>query len=356
MRKRILIAEDGAVSRRMLGTLLDDWGYSVTEVEDGAAALMELESDHAPQLAILDWMMPGLNGTEVVRELRKAKLASYTYVLLLTAKTDKSDILLGLDAGADDYLTKPFDAPELQARLRVGERIMDLQDRLNGALSASEFRASHDALTGLYNRGMIVGLLEREVARCEREGARLGTILADVDHFKAINDTYGHGAGDQVLLEIAGRMQRSLRSYDFLGRYGGEEFLIVAPDCGTDDVQEVGERLRQSIAKNPISLGDVSLRVTISLGATVASASENVGSLLKRADLALYAAKGDGRNRVHFMPAPQGATPALGESDLGSCSDFTQAASDAQLPVAPLGMIGPVLIGAASAMTEEKSA
>jgi two-component system, cell cycle response regulator len=337
METRILIAEDGAVSRRLLHRLLDDWGYGVIEVQNGTEALNVLQSADAPKLAILDWMMPGLNGTEVVQELRKTKPASYTYVLLLTAKSDKSDILVGLDSGADDYLTKPFDPQELRARLHVGERIIDLQNRLTDALAASEFRACHDALTGLYNRGMIVSLLQREMARCSRAGRKLGAILADVDHFKAINDTYGHGTGDRVLLEIAGRMQSSLRSYDFLGRYGGEEFLVVTPDCEPEDIQEVAERLRKAVAKDSISLGDVRLRVTISLGATIA-ASADVGTLLKQADMALYAAKGGGRNRVHFRPDPEsGAHLELGAD---SYADLMRAAPGRHNSTAHLEMKG----------------
>lgn len=304
MGARVLIAEDGAVSRLLLRKLLDEWGYTVHEVEDGPAALKELQKEDAPKLAILDWMMPGLNGPEVVQNLRQIKPVPYIYVLLLTAKTDKSDILVGLESGADDYLTKPFDAQELRARLRVGERILHLQQRLECALAASEFRASHDALTGLYNRGVIMGLLERETSRCSREGAALGTILADVDHFKAINDTYGHATGDQVLLETAARMQSSLRAYDFLGRYGGEEFLIITPGCGLNDTEEVAERLRLAVAKNPIRVGEITLNVTISLGATVADSSEGLTELLKRTDLALYDAKQAGRNNVKFRLVP----------------------------------------------------
>lgn len=302
MATNILIAEDGPVSRRFLRRLLDGWGFAVMEVEDGPAALEELQKPDAPKLAILDWMMPGLNGTDVVRQLRKTRSGSYTYVLLLTAKTEKSDVLIGLESGADDYLTKPFDAQELRARLRVGERIIHLQKCLECALSASEFRASHDALTGLYNRAMIMSLLEREAGRCLREGTQLGIILADVDRFKSINDTYGHESGDHALLETAGRMQSSLRSYDFLGRYGGEEFLIVAPGCRPADIRDIAERLRQSVAKEPIRVGNNNLKVTISLGVTVANPPEALGTLLKRADLALYDAKEAGRNAVKFKP------------------------------------------------------
>jgi two-component system cell cycle response regulator len=305
MSTKVLIAEDGAVSRRLLKTMLDEWGYTVLEVQDGVAALQELQKIQAPKLAILDWMMPGLDGPEVVQQLRTARTASYTYVLLLTAKTDKSDILAGLDSGADDYLTKPFDAHELRARLRVGERILQLQERLESALAASEFRASHDPLTGLYNRGTIVSLLEREANRCLREGITMGAILADVDRFKSINDSYGHGAGDEVLLEVAGRMQSSLRSYDFLGRYGGEEFLIALPGCGFTDTQEIAERLRQSVAGRPLEVGNISIKVTLSFGATVVNVAENIGALLQRADMALYDAKRSGRNMVKFQPDPK---------------------------------------------------
>jgi two-component system cell cycle response regulator len=320
MGTKILIAEDGAVSRRLLRMLLDNWGYTVTEVVDGAAALKELQKPDAGKLAILDWEMPGLNGTEVVRQLRNTRPASYIYVLLLTARTDKSDVLAGLDSGADDYLTKPFDERELRARLRVGERIIYLQERLECALAASEFRASHDALTGLYNRAMIVSLLEREAGRCSREQGAMGAILADVDHFKSVNDTYGHGAGDQVLLEIAGRMQSRVRAYDFLGRYGGEEFLIVAPGCGPKETQEVAERLRQAVAKDPIRVGDNDLTMTISFGATVACPADDLSTLLKRADLALYEAKQAGRNRVAFKPAPKIETTATAEGALPALS------------------------------------
>ncbi|HEY6351456.1 MAG TPA: diguanylate cyclase [Candidatus Angelobacter sp.] len=305
MTRKVLVAEDETVSRRLLASILERSGYSVTQTMDGAAALKELQhSGDPPKLAILDWMMPGLNGPGVIQELRKANNDSYTYVLLLTAKNEKSDVLAGLAAGADDYLSKPFDAGELLARVRVGERILDLQGRLEYALAASKFRAAHDALTGLYNRGTIMDLLQREAARCTRETSSLGVVLADVDYFKRINDTFGHDVGDHVLLEIAGRMHSSLRSYDLLGRYGGEEFLVVAPGCGFRDVHEIGERLRQSVAGKLMSIGKKNLNVTISLGSSVTTRAGNIALLLKSADLALYDAKAAGRNIFKFRPTP----------------------------------------------------
>jgi diguanylate cyclase (GGDEF)-like protein len=293
--------------------MLSSWGYSVTVVEDGTAALRELESNDAPKLALLDWMMPGLEGPEVVRQIRKSRPDSYVYVLLLTARSERSDLLLGLASGADDFLTKPFDALELRARLSVGERIIDLQNRLAGALMASEFRASHDTLTGVYNRGMIMNLLEREKSRCVREGAPLTVFLADVDHFKSVNDTYGHSAGDQVLLEVATRIKSALRSYDILGRYGGEEFLVVTPGCGPNDAPTVADRIRQSVGETPIRVGDINLNVTISLGGAWANRTENISTLLKRADEALYEAKDAGRNTCRFrLEEETGSLPQLG--------------------------------------------
>jgi two-component system, cell cycle response regulator len=323
MAKSILIADDDAVSRRLLRKLLDQWGYIVTEVTDGRAALKALVKPLAPKLAILDWMMPGLDGPEVVQQLRQARLSSYTYVLLLTAKTGKSDTLAGLDAGADDYLTKPCDAQELRARLRVGERILELQGSLENALAASEFRASHDGLTGLYNRPTIMAFLQREINRSVREGKTTGVILADVDHFKSVNDTYGHAAGDQVLLEIAGRMHGTLRSYDFLGRYGGEEFLIVAPGCGPVETQEVAERLRQAVARVPICAEGIRLKSTISLGAGVADSSAIIGPLLQHIDSALYEAKREGRNRVAFAPMPEDHAVSASDFPLPAGNGFS---------------------------------
>lgn len=281
------------------------------EAEDGLTALKLLQEPLAPQIAILDWMMPGMHGPEVVQKLRQSKPSSYTYILLYTAKSDKADVLTGLNSGADDYLTKPCDARELRARLRVGERIIELQSSLQNALSASEFRATHDALTGLYNRGAIIGLLQREVTRCLREGSSVGVMLGDIDHFKSVNDTYGHAAGDQVLLETAGRMHSALRSYDFLGRYGGEEFLVVAPGCGPADIEGLAERLRLALARTPVRLGEKSLNVTISIGASIAGGSADIEALLSRVDAALYTAKRDGRDRVRFAPVPQEEQVAL---------------------------------------------
>lgn len=310
---KILIADDSPVSRRILEAFLVKRDYDVISVADGEEALRLLSREDAPRLAVLDWMMPGLEGTRVCHKLREQQGDKpYVYVLLLTARTEKADLLKGLDSGADDYITKPFDPPELLARLRVGRRILDLQDKLIAAGDELRFRASHDTLTGVSNRAFILDTLRREQSRQQREGGSFGIIMVDLDYFKTINDTYGHLCGDTVLRETAKIMQASLRPYDVVGRYGGEEFLIVVPRSDAPSAQRVAERIRKAIAAKPILTPAGEIRVTASFGVaanTDASSTESQ-HLLQRADDALYRAKQNGRNRSELAvvsPFPEAA-------------------------------------------------
>jgi len=264
---RILIAEDDPVSRHLLETFLSKWGYEVMVSAEGADAWRKLQPDDAPRLAILDWMMPGISGLEVCREVRKGPPEPYIYILLLTAKDRKHDVLEGLEAGADDYLTKPFDPHELRARLRAGRRILELQEQLIQAREQLRTEATHDSLTGVWNRAAILEILHRELARSQRERTPVAAVLADLDHFKKINDTYGHLAGDAVLREVTRRMSATLRPYDALGRYGGEEFLIVAPGCDTPKALKVAERLRDCVSQEPVDIFEGPLSITLSAGA-----------------------------------------------------------------------------------------
>jgi diguanylate cyclase (GGDEF)-like protein len=297
---KILVAEDDLVTRRMLQAYLEKWGYEVVTVSDGQQAWQLLQNDNAPRLAILDWMMPGLDGTSVCREVRRNNVQPYIYLILLTARGYQEDVIMGLEAGADEYLTKPFDPYELRARLRAGARIVELQDSLIQARDALRDQAMHDPLTRLLNRRATMDALLGELNRCGREEKPLTAMMVDLDHFKSVNDRYGHPAGDAVLCEVSRRLRISSRTYDVVGRIGGEEFLIVAPGCGAAQGVAQAERLREVVGTQPITFKDLSINVTISVGvATMLHPKHDaIEVLLGLADQALYRAKAGGRNRV----------------------------------------------------------
>jgi diguanylate cyclase (GGDEF)-like protein len=257
-------------------------------------------------------MMPGMTGVEVCRRIRQRDSEPYTYILLLTSKSQKEDLIEGMDAGADDYITKPFDQNELQVRLRAGTRLVDLQSQLLKAREDLRDQATRDSLTRLWNRSSILNELARELARSEREARPLGVVIVDLDHFKHINDTYGHLAGDAVLREAARRMQNSIRQYDSIGRYGGEEFLILFPGCSEVDCFAQADRLRKQLGHAEMSVNDSSLRVTASFGVTIAMPGENCSqeALIRKADEALYVAKKSGRNRVELLSCQPTAAEA----------------------------------------------
>jgi two-component system cell cycle response regulator len=296
----VLIADDDPMFRRILQSWLENWGYRVIVAEDGAQAWNTLQSEHPPELLILDWIMPEIDGTELCRRIRERQRSPYQYILLATGKDDKQDVVRGLESGADDYLTKPFDRNELRARLRVGRRILTLQRDLIGARDELRFQATHDVLTGIWNRGAVLDLLDLELERSARAQTATSVLMIDLDHFKKINDTHGHLAGDVVLREVANRIAQSVRSYDLVGRYGGEEFLVVLPACDKAEVEQSANRIRLAIASAPILAASSEIPVTASIGATVvagaATASEK--EALLAADKALYDAKNRGRNRV----------------------------------------------------------
>jgi two-component system, cell cycle response regulator len=308
---RILIAEDDPVSRRVLQAQLSKWGYEVLVTTNGLDAWDILQQSDAPKLVILDWMMPSMDGTEVIQKLRQRGESAYVYVLLLTAKGLREDVVAGLEAGADDYLVKPFDAHELKARIRTGARILDLQDQLVAAQMALREEATHDPLTRAWNRSGILDILQRECARALRSEGSLGVVMADLDHFKPINDTYGHLIGDEVLREVSRRMVGSVRAYDSIGRYGGEEFVIVLPDCGALNAFQRAERLRQDISSAPVETSTVAITVTASLGVAAVDQAQGIDyqALLRAADAALYRSKAAGRNQTSIATLEEVSAP-----------------------------------------------
>jgi two-component system cell cycle response regulator len=289
---KVLVADDDEITRVTLHTLLTKRGYEVLLAKDGIEAFELLGRPDAPSIAILDWLMPGLNGIELCRRIRASPQGPYTYVMILSALGEKRHFKIGMDAGADDYLSKPFDAEELHLRLRVGERVITLQERLR-------VEAHADALTNTLNRGAIMELLRRGLAQAARHDEPLSVILADVDNFKGVNDTYGHPVGDAVLQHVANSIRAPLRSYDAFGRYGGEEFLIVSPSCTVAEAAEVAERVRASVEATPFAHPSGAIRLTISMGVAGACGGQlQSQDLIVLADKALYAAKNRGRNRV----------------------------------------------------------
>ena len=299
---KILIAEDDPVSRRLLEAKLVKWGYDVVVTCDGDEAWEALRAEDAPRLAILDWMMPGLDGVEICGRMRKEAREPYIYIILLTALHRDEDLVTGMEAGADDYITKPFKANELRVRLRAGRRIIELQNELIEAREALRERATHDPLTGLWNHEEILRILRRHLSRAKREGGEVSVIMADLDHFKNVNDTHGHMAGDTVLRQTAVRMLSMVRDYDYVGRYGGEEFLIVLPGSDMEGATVLAERLCLSISSQSMDIPEGMIPVTISLGVAnnCKEKKSDTDSLVHAADLALYRAKEKGRNRVEI--------------------------------------------------------
>jgi two-component system, cell cycle response regulator len=305
---RLLIVEDDSTSLHLLDTLLRSWGYETLLAHDGHEAWRMLQEAGAPALVILDWMMPGMDGVEICRKVRNLDEELRPYMILLTAKESPTDLVVGINAGADDYVTKPFEREELRVRVRAGERIVEMEMAMLTARETLRYQATHDGMTGLLNRACGMDTLWREFARSERTGHPISIVMADLDHFKAVNDLYGHSAGDQVLTDAAKRMLSKVRPYEILVRYGGEEFLTILCECDAPEAEVVAERLRRVLADEPIEVEGKRVPLTASFG--VASCSQPSGmsieDLIRMADKALYRAKAEGRNRVnvaHLLPA-----------------------------------------------------
>lgn len=295
---RILISEDDFTSRAMLTAVLRKWSYDPVTTENGAQAWEALQQAGAPKLILLDWNMPELDGVEVVRRVRTLVTSEPPYIIMLTSNGTKASVVAGLEAGANDYVVKPYDTDELLARIRVGQRMVELQANLLKARNALAHEAMHDPLTGAANRRAIMETMSSELSRAKRQNADLSIGICDIDHFKKVNDTHGHLVGDEVLCGVVRLLEGSLRKYDRVGRWGGEEFLVVAPGSRDGEAGGLYERLRAALADNPISTQAGKVSITVSIGAATWSGNQSAEELLGAADAALYRAKDRGRNCV----------------------------------------------------------
>ena len=302
---QILLAEDDLTTRTSLTGILKKWGYEATVVQDGQAAWEILQQPGSPRLVILDWVMPNMDGLEVIQQVRSRLIEQPPYIILLTGKGGKSDVLTGLESGANDYIKKPFDPEELYARIRVGERTIDLQTNLYETRQTLAHLATHDPLTGIMNRRAILEQLSKELARARRagpsgQGARLSIGFIDIDNFKQINDLFGHQAGDDVLNRIANILTRHLRAYDTLGRLGGDEFLVVAVGTDGENCKHLFDRLLNAVASCKLTSGAGDLSVSVSIGVAQYKLNGGVDKLLETADAAMFRAKRQGANCIIY--------------------------------------------------------
>ena len=301
---RILIVDDDESYLQLLRMILERQGHVVYEAADGLQAWDILQVEPVP-LVITDWMLPQLDGVELTQRIREANFPYYTYVILLTAKKTLNDIVDGLESGADDYLTKPFDVSEFRARIGIGERILNLETRLRESLHQLASLASHDSLTGLLNRRALYEIIEKEQACTREAGIPLGVVMIDLDHFKKINDQYGHLVGDEALCHVAKTIMERKRSSDHAGRWGGEEFLLVLPGASVQEAGYVAERMRIAIRSLGIPLNDgrvVSVRASLGAASTAPGEDFSLERLIDGADKALYIAKAAGRDLVKLYP------------------------------------------------------
>ncbi|HIJ37061.1 MAG TPA: diguanylate cyclase [Deltaproteobacteria bacterium] len=303
----VLIAEDDPVSRRLLEATLTKEGYEVVTAENGRKALETFENRFFP-IVITDWMMPEMDGLDLTKSIRRKETSGYVFIFLLTAKSSKEDIIAGLEAGADDYLTKPFNRGELMARLKTATRILELEESLKKANEEIRLLSITDALTGCFNRAYMDETLPKEVKRSLRYGHPLSLIMGDIDHFKKVNDTYGHQAGDEILRRFVACLKNEIRQeIDWIARYGGEEFLLIFPETGFDRAMLVAERLRLKVSEMLIQHEERMISITVSFGVTCLPSTQankdiSYEEIIGLADEFLYEAKKAGRNRVIGHP------------------------------------------------------
>ncbi len=300
---QILIVEDHPALRKQLVLVISKAGFTTAAVENGRKALELCEEKFFPIL-LTDWMMPEMSGLELCSAIRSSQPPGYVYIILLTAKSSKEDIVIGLEAGADDYLSKPFDTQELIARIKTGTRILDLENSLKRASEEIRILSITDPLTGCYNRAFLADKFPEEIKRARRYRRPLSVAICDIDHFKSINDTHGHQVGDELLNVFVRHLRDSIRSgVDWIARYGGDEFLIVLPETKVTGAHGMASRLCNDLSAKPIGVRDLKFHMTASFGISgfdriTPDKFISPDSLINTADECLYLSKSEGRNRV----------------------------------------------------------
>lgn len=303
----ILVVDDDIVSRTVVERHLIKAGFDVATAANGIEALDQFDRHFFP-IVLTDWMMPEIDGPCLCRLIRDKKTDGYVFLVLITARDSKTDIVSGLESGADDYLTKPIHPAEMIARINTGIRILKLEKSLRKANEEIRLLSITDPLTGCHNRGYLNERFPKELLRAQRYAHPLSIVLADIDHFKKVNDTYGHQAGDEVLMHFSDCIGRQIRKkIDWVVRYGGEEFLIILPETKSPGAHSMAERLRESVEKKDITFGDQVIRITASFGGASVSFEDKrfeditMDRLILLADENLYKSKQNGRNQVNTI-------------------------------------------------------
>ncbi len=294
---KVLIADDDVVTQLLLQDILSRWGYETLVAADGLQAMQLVGDNPDLQLFIVDWSMPWLDGLELCKRLKSGN--RFIYFMMISSRNGMEHMVHAMEQGVDDFVAKPFAAEEIIARLKVGQRIIEQERKLS-------FYAQNDALTGIWNRRMVMALFESEWSRAQRDGSSLGLMFLDLDHFKKINDNEGHLVGDDVLKHFCATVKQQLRAYDHMGRYGGEEFVLLLPHTSLLDANMVAERVRTAVAQQPARLASGNkLYYSVSIGVTTSqSGDKEINDMIRRADAGTYRAKALGRNRVISLPDP----------------------------------------------------
>jgi two-component system, cell cycle response regulator len=301
---RALIADDDRITTAILVRALSSWGIETTVAHDGDEAWARLTAGPVPQIVIADWMMPGLDGIQLCQRIRQEPTLATTYVLLLTAKKTRVDLVAGLDAGADDYMTKPIDPEELRARVQVGVRVATLQRRLSEQVSELQIARDHlsrlastDVLTELYSRRGWFEFAATEFSRSRRYNRAVSLMVVDLDYFKRVNDTYGHEAGDRLLQTFAALLRLECRQSDVVGRIGGEEFAVLLPETSVRAAQRLAGRIANACRSLRVATATGEVTCTCSIGISDLRGDDfTIDDAMRRADVALYEAKRAGRN------------------------------------------------------------